>query len=216
MPIATPNIARIREDQIDIAAGILARAFQLDPPMVYTLPDAAERARLLPSFMKTFVTYASMFGEPLTTAEKPEAVALWLPLDDLRETPERDRQAGIDQIPAIFGAEAFRRMMHIAETSGRFHQRSASGKHLYLMFLGVEPSRQGKAWAVRSLVRCWRALTLKVCPAISTRFSRGTSRSIKSTASKSRSRMSSQTAVCAVGDFSASRKGDSLSRTIGL
>lgn len=144
MPIATPNIARIREDQIDIAAGILARAFQLDPPMVYTLPDAAERARLLPSFMKTFVTYASMFGEPLTTAEKPEAVALWLPLDDLRETPERDRQAGIDQIPAIFGAEAFRRMMHIAETSGRFHQRSASGKHLYLMFLGVEPSRQGQ------------------------------------------------------------------------
>ena len=144
MPNTTPNIARLREDQIDIAANILARAFQLDPPMVYTVPDAAERARLLPSFMKTFVTYASVFGDPLTTAEKPEAVALWLPLDDLRETPERDRQAGIDQIPAILGTEAFRRMMHIAEISGRFHRRSASGKHLYLMFLGVEPSRQGQ------------------------------------------------------------------------
>jgi ribosomal protein S18 acetylase RimI-like enzyme len=140
----TPNIARIREDQIDIAAGILARAFQLDPPMVYTVPDAAERARLLPSFMKTFVTYTSMFGEPLTTAEKPESVALWLPLDDLSGTPERDHQAGIDQIPAIFGAEAFRRMMHIAKISERFHLQTAPGKHLYLQFLGVEPARQGQ------------------------------------------------------------------------
>jgi ribosomal protein S18 acetylase RimI-like enzyme len=140
----TPNIARIREDQIDIAAGILARAFQLDPPMVYTVPDAAERARLLPSFMKTFVTYTSMFGEPLTTAEKPESVALWLPLDDLSDTPERDHQAGIDQIPVIFGAEAFRRMMHIAKISERFHLQTAPGKHLYLQFLGVEPARQGQ------------------------------------------------------------------------
>ncbi len=140
----TPNVARVREDQIDVAASILARAFQLDPPMIYTVPDAAERARLLPSFMKTFVTYASMFGKPLTTAEKPEAVALWLPLDDLRDTPERDHQAGIDQIPAIFGAEAFRRMMHIAKISERFHLQAAPGKHLYLQFLGVEPARQGQ------------------------------------------------------------------------
>jgi ribosomal protein S18 acetylase RimI-like enzyme len=144
MPLATPNIARIRQDQIDIAAAVLARAFHSDPPMVYTLPDAAERERLLPSFMKTFVTYASIFGEPLTTAEKPESVALWLPLDDLSDTPERDHQAGIDQIPAIFGAEAFRRMMHIAKISERFHLQTAPGKHLYLQFLGVEPARQGQ------------------------------------------------------------------------
>jgi len=144
MPLATPNIARIREDQIDVAAGILASAFHLDPPMIYIVPDAVERARLLPPFMKTFVTYASMFGEPLTTVQKPEAVALWLPLDDLRDTPERDRQAGIDQIPAIFGAEAFRRMMHIAKISERFHLQTAPGKHLYLQFLGVEPARQGQ------------------------------------------------------------------------
>jgi hypothetical protein len=136
----TTDIVRVREDQIDIAAGVLARAFQLDPVMVYVVPDADERARLLPPFMKAFVTYATMFGEPLTTAERPEAVALWLPLDDLSETPERDHQAGIDQIPTIFGAEAFTRFMHIARTAERFHQRTAPEQHLYLQFLGVEPS----------------------------------------------------------------------------
>jgi GNAT superfamily N-acetyltransferase len=140
----TPNIVPVREDQIDIAAGVLARAFQLDPPMVYVWPDATVRARVLPSLMKAFVTYGSMFGEPLTTSGKPEAVALWLPLDDLSETPERDHRAGIDQIPAMLGAEAFARFLHIATTVGRFHKLSAPGEHLYLSILGVEPSRQGQ------------------------------------------------------------------------
>lgn len=140
----TADIARVSADQIDIAAGILARAFQLDPPIVYSLPDPTERARVLPPFMKAFVTYASMFGDPLTTVKTPEAVALWLPLDDLSDTPERDHQAGIDQIPTIFGAEAFKRLMHIARVSERFHQQAAPGKHLYLQFLGVEPTRQGQ------------------------------------------------------------------------
>ena len=144
MPSAVPAIARIREDQIEIAAGVLARAFHSDPPMVYMVSDAVERARLLPPFMKTFVTYTSMFGEPLTTAEKPEAVALWLPLDDFGDTPERDRQAGIDQIPSILGVENFTRIMHVAKMAERFHQRAVPGKHLYLNWLGVEPSRQGQ------------------------------------------------------------------------
>jgi ribosomal protein S18 acetylase RimI-like enzyme len=143
MAAIAPNVGRIRVDQIETAAGILARAFHLDPPIVYTLPDVAERARVLPSFMKTFVTYAALFGDPLTTGEKPEAIALWLPLDDLSDTPERDHQAGVDQIPTILGAEAFARLMRIARVSERFHQHSAPGKHLYLQFLGVEPSRQG-------------------------------------------------------------------------
>ena len=146
------NAARIREDQIDVAAGILARAFHTDPPMVYAVPDAAERARVLPPFMKTFVTDASMFGEPLTTADRPQAVALWLPLDDLRDTPERDRAAGLNQIPKIFGAEAFTRLMHIARMSERFHEHAAPGRHLYLQWLGVEPARQGQGLG-SSLIR---------------------------------------------------------------
>jgi ribosomal protein S18 acetylase RimI-like enzyme len=144
MPNAAASVARVRDDQIEIAAGILARAFHTDPPLIYIVPDAAERARVLPSFMKTFVTYSSMFGDPLTTADQPEAIALWLPLNDLSDTPERDREAGIDQLPAIFGADAFKRLLHIADISERLHQQAAPGKQLYLQFLGVEPSRQGQ------------------------------------------------------------------------
>jgi GNAT superfamily N-acetyltransferase len=142
MPTAAPEIVRVAENQIEVAAGILARAFYSDPPMVYAVPDAAERARVLPLLMRTFVTYASMFGEPFTTAGKPEAVALWLPLEEF-DTPERDRQAGIDRIPEILGAGNFMRLMHIASIAERFHKATAPEPHLYLQFLGVEPPRQG-------------------------------------------------------------------------
>jgi GNAT superfamily N-acetyltransferase len=142
MPTAAPEIVRIAKNQIDVVAGILARAFHSDPPMVYAVPDAAERARILPSMMKTFVTYALMFGDPFTTAGKPEAVALWLPLDEF-DTPERDRQAGIDRIPEILGAGNFARLMHVANIAERFHKTAARGPHLYLQFLGVEPQHQG-------------------------------------------------------------------------
>ena len=140
----TTDIVRVHEDQIDIAASVLARAFQLDPPMLYICPDPASRARVLPSMMKAFVTYSWMFGEPLTTREKIEAVALWLPLDDLSEDPERDRQAGIDQMHATLDAETLTRFMHIVSKAEQFHQQTAPGKHLYLSTLGVEPSRQGQ------------------------------------------------------------------------
>jgi GNAT superfamily N-acetyltransferase len=141
--MAEPKIARIAEDQIEVAAGILARAFHDDPPMVYAVPDACERARLLPQLMRTFVSYATMFGEPLMTDDPPQAVALWLPLVEF-DTPERDHQAGIDRIPDILGAENFGRLMHIAGIAERFHKQTAPEPHLYLQFLGVEPARQGQ------------------------------------------------------------------------
>jgi hypothetical protein len=45
------EVAHLSEDQIDIAADILARAFHTDPPLVYAIPDAVERARKLPAFL---------------------------------------------------------------------------------------------------------------------------------------------------------------------
>jgi hypothetical protein len=72
---ASPTVEGLREDQITAAAGVLARAFQNDPPLAYGIPNPAERARMLPMFMKPFVTFASLFGEAYVTAGKLESVA---------------------------------------------------------------------------------------------------------------------------------------------
>lgn len=141
---ASPSVERLREDQIPAAAGVLARAFQNDPPLAYGIPDPAERARILPMFMKPFVTFASLFGEVYVAVGKLESVAIWLPLDNLDETPEHDHQAGIDTIPSIIGTESSARFMNIIRFVEGFHRRFAAGRHLYLQWLGVEPSRQGQ------------------------------------------------------------------------
>jgi hypothetical protein len=94
-------------------------------------------------FMKPFVTFARLFGEAYVTAGRLECVAIWLPSDNLDETPGHDHQAGIDTIPSIVGLEASARFMNIIRFVKGFHQRFAVGRHLYLQWLGVEPSRQG-------------------------------------------------------------------------
>lgn len=88
-------------------------------------------------FMKPFVTFASLFGEVCVTVGKLESVAIWLPLDNLDETPEHDHQAGIDTIPSIVGTEASTRFMNIIRFVEAFHQRFAADKHLYLQWLGA-------------------------------------------------------------------------------
>jgi len=141
---ASPTIERLREDQVSAAAEVLAHAFQNDPPLAYGIPDPADRTRILPMFMKPFVTFANLFGEAYITAGKLESVALWLPLDNLEERPEHDHQAGIDRIPSIVGTEASARFTNIIRFVEAFHQRFAADRHLYLQWLGVEPSRQGQ------------------------------------------------------------------------
>ena len=133
---ASPTVERLREDQITAAAGVLARAFQNDPPVAYGIPNPAERARILPTFMKPFVTFASLFGEAYVTTGKLESVAIWLPLDNLDERPEQNHQAGIDTIPSIVGREASARFMNIIRFVEAFHQRFAADRHLYLQWLG--------------------------------------------------------------------------------
>jgi hypothetical protein len=64
-----------------------------------------------------------LFGEAYVTAGKLESVAIWLPLDNLDETPEHDHQAGIDTIPSIVGTEASERFMNIIRFVEAFHQR---------------------------------------------------------------------------------------------
>jgi hypothetical protein len=41
---ASPRVERLREDKIRAAAGVLARAFQNDPPLAYGIPNPVERA----------------------------------------------------------------------------------------------------------------------------------------------------------------------------
>ncbi|HYL57855.1 MAG TPA: GNAT family N-acetyltransferase [Candidatus Acidoferrales bacterium] len=140
-----PEILKLRDDQIASAAAVLARAFHNDPPLVWVLPDADHRARVMPQFFATFVTYAIQSGAAFTTAGTSNAVAIWLDIDDPKiDDTDGEHRAGIDRIPSIIGADAWARMLNIIKFVGRLHEKFAPAKHAYLQWLGVEPELQGR------------------------------------------------------------------------
>jgi len=123
------EVAPLGEHQIDVAAVILAPV-DTDPPHVYAIADAVERARKLPASFGPFVRYTTMFGDPLTTATAlPEAIALRRGA----ETPEEGFKAGLHQTPSILGRDAFARLMPVLSRAARFHQKCSPGRHLRTM-----------------------------------------------------------------------------------
>ena len=70
------EIVRLADPQIPAAAATLARAFHDDPLMIYAVPDAAERTRLLPDVYARMIRFGVLTGEVYVTAGTLEGVAL--------------------------------------------------------------------------------------------------------------------------------------------
>src|SRR5262245_54316598 len=134
----------VSAEDVELVAGILARAFHTDPPFAYLIPDPARRAQLLPRFFERFVRHGQLFGEVHTTPQKPDAVAIWLPPGSTDITPERARRSGLDELPEVFGGESFKRLSAILARMNEMHHTAMPGDHWYLAFIGVEPDRQGR------------------------------------------------------------------------
>ncbi len=134
-------VIRLAEARIAPAGEVLARAFFDDPLMVYTLPDPADRTRLLPWHFRALLRYGVLFGEVYTTGASAVA-AIWLTPDDRDVTPDRFERAGLHELPNVLGARPWSRFMQVIDQLGQLHVRAIPGRHWYLMVLGVEPAGQ--------------------------------------------------------------------------
>jgi ribosomal protein S18 acetylase RimI-like enzyme len=75
-----------------------------------------------------------------------------LPPDGWEVTPERAARAGLDQLPALIGADAVERFDHVLGFLESFHRRDVLSKHWYVMVVGVIPARQEQGFG-RALLR---------------------------------------------------------------
>lgn len=137
------EVIQLDESQIDVAAGVLANAFQDDPLSIYMLPDPAERAKKLPIHFRPIVRYGMLFGEVLTTPLM-EGVAVWTAPDLWEVTPERAVQAGFDQLPSLIGDEPLNRFNQANDNISTLHVRDVPRDHWYLMVIGIDPAKQGR------------------------------------------------------------------------
>ena len=135
------EVTTLTERQVPAAGATLARAFQNDPLMVYTIPDAAERERLLPELYARMVRFGVLTGEVLATKGAPNGVAVWLP-PNAQWTRENMQKAGMHETPALIGDEAYQRYRDVVGREWQARERDMLGPCWYLFLIGVEPSRQ--------------------------------------------------------------------------
>jgi GNAT superfamily N-acetyltransferase len=137
------SVAKLQGDQIEGAAELLAQAFNDQPFGRFWEPDPKRRMLILHERFLRFVRYCYTLGEPYVTADELAGVALWMPPHATQITVEQEREFGLDELPEIFGEEAFARYRPLRDLLNELHGRDMRGPHWYLPIIGVDPSRQG-------------------------------------------------------------------------
>jgi GNAT superfamily N-acetyltransferase len=135
------KIVLLPDSQIPAAAATLARAFQNDPLMAYTIPDPAERARLLPDVYAPMLRFGFLAGEVHATADAPDGVALWLP-PNAKWTRENIEASGMHLLANLIGNDAYQRYREVVGREWQARERDMTEACWYLLLLGVEPSCQ--------------------------------------------------------------------------
>ena len=137
--MAGSRVIAVGLDEVDAAAGVIARAFHDDALTVHLYPDERQRSRLAPLMFRALVRYDCLFGQ-VDRLTGYAAVATWVRPGAAGETPERLRQAGFDGLPADVPLD---RLGAFFEAVGQAHESAVPEPHWYLRLLGVDPGNQG-------------------------------------------------------------------------
>ena len=135
------NVRVADPSEQDAVLGPLMLAFSSDPCMRYALPKASAFVSAFKSFAMGMGGAAFAHGSAWL-ADDGAAAALWLP-----PGVEQDGEA-IGAVLAEFGVKDKRDVLDpVVEQMAHYHPHEP---HWYLPLLGVDPARQGQAWARRS------------------------------------------------------------------
>ena len=141
------NLLRLEEKHIESAAEVLARAFHNEPLKVYLYPDGKVRDEMAVDFFTFMLHYVILYGEAYATSPNMEGVAMWLPSEYAKMTPELMAKAGMDKLQAKVDKDFMARIKPIYDFIDNKHAQHAPFQHWYLAFIGVDPDFQGKGFA---------------------------------------------------------------------
>lgn len=147
------SVVRATLADVGQIARTLARAFQDDPMMRFTIPDDDQRRRLVPRLIALNMRYGCRYGEVYAI---PDAVgytgaAIWLPPGQTRMTLARILRAGLFVAPLRLPWPILRRLAVAGNHAASLHARCLTKPHWYLSQLGVEPAAQRRGIASRLL-----------------------------------------------------------------
>ena len=136
---------RLLKSQKSQAAGILARAFLIDPAYTTLFPDQAERERALEWLFGAVIGYSMVYGL-IHTTPAVEGAACWLSPGNTEITLWRILRTGLGLQRAVarFNPQSRQDFLAALAYMDEIHKREVPGPHWYLWALGVEPGCQGQ------------------------------------------------------------------------
>lgn len=118
--------------------------------MVYLVPDAEKRKRLLPALFRVVVRYCLRYGTIYTTMNL-DGLVCCLPPGQTTTTINRLILTSLSGPPVQFGLLGLLRFLRASTYTNEAHERAAPGAHWYVWVLGVEPERQGYSFGGKLL-----------------------------------------------------------------
>jgi ribosomal protein S18 acetylase RimI-like enzyme len=134
----TPEIVRLRDDQLAEATAMLGRAFQDDPAWRWIVPDPRRRAALLPWLFR--MGFEILEAEVWTTSGPVLGAARWLPPGPPRMRVGAMLRAAV--ATPLRAREATTRFLSYGRAVEALRVRAAPWPHWYLAGIGVEPDAQ--------------------------------------------------------------------------
>ena len=139
------RIAPMREDQLELATAVMARAFHDDPLFVALFPNPAERTRVMPAVAAWNFRHGLLFGTVLVAGEGPDGAAILYRSTESVFT-DAHLAASLGELPEQLGAEAwncYERMQAVWMEPEEQLAAAVPEPHWYLDMVAVEPTRQG-------------------------------------------------------------------------
>lgn len=137
------DVVALRPEQRERAVEGLTESLRDDPLNQHFVPDPAERSRVLPSLMRTFLRYTLCRGLVLTTREIGGASLLLPPAECRLSTPGM-LWSGMAGVAWRAGVRAMARFARAGKWLEEFRCHHAGGPHWYVIAQGVVPAHQGR------------------------------------------------------------------------
>ena len=126
---------RLEVSKAEELAVVLSEALCNEPHFRYVIPGDPARLRFLQEFFGSAIRASQLNGEIYTTA-RVDGGALWI---------GPGRGLIIASMMTMSPSEARERYINLVTHLDEVHQQLVQGLHLYLLALGVKPSRQNES-----------------------------------------------------------------------
>ncbi|MBI5289995.1 MAG: GNAT family N-acetyltransferase [Chloroflexi bacterium] len=136
-------VRALRDDRVEEAAAMMARAFFDYPMWTWILPDETHRREALLVSARASVLWGRILGHTFVIGEPLSGLAIWAPpgMADADVDPDGSRTHWDDVVRAI-GPDGMRKFEAMIEVQRPLREKHIPAGGWYLPWLGVEPAAQ--------------------------------------------------------------------------